>query len=400
LRKLRILVVDDNQSAADALARVLSKKGDVVRAVYDGNTAIEAIQEAPPDIVLTDMKMEPVDGMEVLKAARAQRPPCEVIVFTGYGAIEVAVQAMRLGARDFLTKPVTIDQLIVRLDQVRRGPQAAVPEEPLSLSTESELSRSLWDKLRRAADVPSPVWIEGEVGSGRSHVAHLIHQLGAAGKTVTVWDPLSDGTLPTSGTVLIPNVDDLPDDAQRRLARTVSRAINAGARIMATASPNSHVARNEGTLRADLYYAIAVITVQVPPLRQRQDDILPLVREASREFARRYGRPEPELRPTQAKALQNHRWPGNVRELFNLVERAVVLGPDAFEIQVINHQEAKTRKLEDGFSLAKHLETIERGILVDALSQCAGDRTAAGKLLGVERNTLRYKLKKFGLLDQ
>ena len=156
-RPLSILVVDDNRSSADALARLLRKRGDEVRATYDGETAIGLIEELTPDLVLTDLKMEPVDGLVVLKAARSQRPPIETIVFTAYGAVEVAVRAMHLGARDFLTKPVTVEQLSARIDQIRTGDDHGAGFVATDgFQADSEAARDLWSLLQRAAGVPTP----------------------------------------------------------------------------------------------------------------------------------------------------------------------------------------------------------------------------------------------------
>jgi len=224
-KQLRVLVVDDNRSAADALARVLRKQGDEVRVVYDGVAAIEQLESSPPDVVLTDMKMEPLDGLAVLKAARSHRPPVEVIVFTAYGSVDIAVKAMRLGARDFLTKPVTVDQVRVRLNRLRSAasPVAIRPDAGIVFVAESESSRTLLDLLHSAADVPSPVWLEGEIGSGRGHAALTLHQLGKGDAPFTVIDLGREIEWPESGTVLLPNVDDLPDDLQRRLTRALQQ---------------------------------------------------------------------------------------------------------------------------------------------------------------------------------
>jgi two-component system, NtrC family, response regulator HydG len=263
--RLKILVVDDNRSGADALARLLRKTGDEVEAVYDGKTAIGRLQADPPDIVLTDLKMEPVDGMAVLEAARAMRPPVETIVFTAYGAIDVAVRAMHMGARDFLTKPVTVEQVNSRLDQLR----AELADEPTQSEeldirpagadgfvARSEASRQLLAKLQRAADVPSPVWIEGELGSGRSYVARTLHRIGdqrrGADTPFTVRPARSDDPWPESGTVLVPDVDDLSLDAQAALHQQLRQAPG-HLRIMATAVSDGRQHQSEGKIRPERY---------------------------------------------------------------------------------------------------------------------------------------------------
>ncbi len=424
---MRILVVDDNRSSADALVRALTKRGDTAAALYDGASAIAALREAPPDLVLTDLYMEPVDGMEVLRAARALRPPREVIVFTAYGEVGVAVEAMHLGARDFLTKPITLDQLLRRVDDVRRTlePPALAPEgdpdaEPGSLDTapggperppgpagasdppapfaaSSPASRALLDTLERIADVPTPVWLEGEIGAGRGHAAATLHALGRPGRPFVTWDPSRPVPLPSDGTVLFPNVDDLAPDLQRALVRQLQE-LPSGARPVATAGPDALHKVHEGTLSRELYYALAVLVVPVPPLRDRPEDVVPLLEDALARFGATYGRPPPRLEPSHADLLLAHAWPGNIRELLNLAERAVVLGPEALRLEVVRRASPGLPRLEPGFSLSDYMESIERRILVEAMRRAGGDRNAAGKLLNVERNTLRYKLNKYGLL--
>jgi two-component system, NtrC family, response regulator HydG len=403
--RLSILVVDDNRSSADALARILRKQGDEVEAVYDGETAIGRIRSAPPDVVLTDLKMEPVDGMAVLAAARSMRPPIETIVFTAYGAVDVAVRAMHLGARDFLTKPVTVEQVSTRLDHLRseraRGaPAVEVEPQADEFVAQAESSKALLVMLERAAAVPSPVWIEGEIGSGRMYCARTMHLLGPQrDQPLNVRNLTRDDPWPTAGTVLLPNVDDLPDDLQRELVRQLQHAPET-VRLVATALPDGRRRVAEGQLRPELYYRLAVVVIPVPPLRRRPEDIVPLFRKGLRTYASRYKRPEPEISPRFRELLQRHYWPGNTRELLNLAERTVAMGDEGFNLEVIDDPGAGLPKLEPGFSLSDYLEGVERRILVEALRRSGGDRAAAGKLLGVERNTLRYKLNKYGLLDR
>ncbi len=404
-RALRILVVDDNRSSAKALAKLLERGGDSVVAVYDGASAIEHIEANPPDVVLTDLKMEPVDGMAVLRAARSQTPPVETIVFTAYGAVDVAVQAMHLGARDFLTKPVTVDQVSARLAPLRHGDDVDLSvgedDHEAAFVALSDGAAELLETLKRAADVPSPVWLGGELGSGRSFAAHTLHNLGdtARGTTTSFREvsPRSSAPWPEEGSVLLPNVDALTESQQLDLVRRL-HDLPADVRVIATAGADGRQQVAAGKLRPELYYRLAVVVIQVPPLRRRKHDILPLYLRALEHFATKYGRPQPTVAEADRENLMAHYWPGNIRELRNLAERTVVLGESGFNLEVIQDQSPGLPTLEPGFSLSAHLEQVERDILEEALRQAGGDRTAAGKLLGVERNTLRYKLNKYGLL--
>jgi DNA-binding NtrC family response regulator len=194
-------------------------------------------------------------------------------------------------------------------------------------------------------------------------------------------------------------VDDLPSDLQRRLHRRL-QYLPEDVRVIATAAPDGRRLVAEGTLRPELYYMLAVVVVAVPPLRQRTEDILPLFQQALETFAERYSRSVPTASSTTLAELERHAWPGNIRELLNLAERMAVMGAGHADFLVIEGSGAGLPNLEPGFNLATHLEALECKILVAALRKCNGDRAETGRLLGVERNTLRYKLNKYGLLDK
>ncbi len=404
MEPIKILVVDDNRSSADALGKLIGRQGHDVRAVYSGEEAIRLIETWTPSVVLTDLKMEPVDGMQVLSAARALRPPAEVIVFTAYGAIDVAVEAMRRGAKDFLTKPVAAEQLLARLGAIASTLRAEAPTEapPSGFVAVSAAARRLVDLLRRASPVPSPVWFEGEIGSGREHAAWTLHAMaGDEDLPFTTRDLSSDAPWPTRGTVLLPGVDDLADDLQRRLSYQLKQA-PPDVRLIATAGPEAKRKLQDGSLRQDLYYALAVIVIPVPPLRERLDDVQPLFQASLEDYARRYARPVPPIEASHWKQLRSHLWPGNVRELRNLAERTVVMGTEFFDdaVPAGAPQEHVATRFGPGFSLNDYLEEVERQVLIDALALALGDRNEAGRILGVERNTLRYKLNKYGLLER
>ncbi|MEZ4318008.1 MAG: response regulator [Myxococcota bacterium] len=395
---MKILVVDDNRSSADAMARILQKQGHDVVSEYDGASAIELLQGSDFRLVLTDLKMEPIDGMAVLRAARGLPTPVEVIVFTAFGAVEKAVEAMQLGARDFLTKPVSVDQILDRVRQLAGdAPPSILDNGPIV--AQSSAARMLVSTLEAIADVPSPVWIEGEIGSGRLQAATRLHALAGDDRPLTIVDPTSSEPWPDEGTLVLPSVDDLSDADQQAVARRL-KLVGPNVRLIATARPGGRKLVADGSLRAELYFALAVVIVQMPPLRERSEDIVPLFLQSLAHFCEKYGRAEPELQPSQLERLTQHAWPGNVRELLNLAERTAVLGVAGFQLEPVAPMSGGGRPvLDHGFRLAAHLEQIEKDILEEALRMSGGDRNAAGRLLGVERNTLRYKLNKYDLLD-
>lgn len=392
---MNILVVDDNRSSAEAMSRILRKQGHTVETLYDGASAQQYLQATPPDLVFTDLKMEPVDGMEVLRTARSLTPPVEVVVFTAFGAVEKAVDAMQMGARDFLTKPISVEQILDRVASL----SGAVPP-PAHRSGPGTVDGATFQLLQALADVPSPVWIEGEVGSGRLAAAHTLAELAGLGAPV-LFDPTLESSWPAKGLVVLSDVDDLEAEGQAQLNKMLRR-VPPEVRLVATARPGSQTKVAEGRIRSDLYFSLAVVVVTIAPLRERTEHIPDLFQAALKSSCAKYGRPLPELTEAQRRALTQYDWPGNLKELRNLAERTAVLGPAGFALRPTTTASPSTMDASlftEDFRLSDHLEAIEAKLLGMALEAAKGDRTAAGKLLGVERNTLRYKLKKYGLLS-
>lgn len=396
---LRVLVVDDNRSAADAAALLLGRDGHAVEVCHDGASAIARLRAEPFDLVLTDLRMEPVDGLEVVRAARSCSPPVEAIVVTAFGSVDAAVDAMRLGALDFLTKPITADQLLRRVREFRSAPAAG-----LALVGDSDFMTGLRAQAVKLAGVRSTVLIQGETGTGRRHLARWLHQNGLDRDEPLVvappGRPLDQGALARAGTVLVPLVDDWSAEAQAALLRQLE-TLEAGQapRIIATASPDIDAKVAQGQVAPELYFRLAVLVVRLPPLRDRVADIAPLLAHFVSLHGRAFGRPPAQATDRQRRLLEAHGWPGNVRELANLAERAVVLGGDALDVMPRSARPAAEVALSEGFHLSAHLEEVERTLLRKAIAETGGDRTAMSKLLGLERNTLRYKLNKYGLLD-
>ncbi|MCK6506803.1 response regulator [Myxococcota bacterium] len=400
--RLDVLVVDDNKTAAEAVAALLRREDHQVDVCYDGQTAIERLASKPYDLVLTDLRMEPVDGLEVVRAARAADPPVEVMVFTAFGSVEVAVEAMRLGALDFLTKPVTADQILRRVRELRPSPAGE-----LVVVGTSEASNRLRDEATAVARVRSTVLITGEPGTGRRHLARWLHAHGSDADrpllTARPGQPLDEARLADAGTLLLPNVDAWTPDSQAHLLRTLE-TLEAGQppRVVATASPDIGVMAARGSIAPELYFRLAVLVLRIPPLRERPGDLAALLSHFLNVTATAFGKVAPRPTRDQIERLGSHGWPGNVREVANLAERAVVLGPEVFDMEIKPPAgpPGTIPPLAEGFNLTEHLEEIERVLLVRAIEQTGGDRPAMSRLLGLERNTLRYKLNKYDLLDR
>jgi DNA-binding NtrC family response regulator len=389
---LKVLIVDDNRSAADALRLVLKRHGYPSEAVYGGAEAIVRLDAGGIDAVVTDLRMEPVDGMAVLAHARGLPAPPEVLVVTGYGTVDAAVEAMRMGARDFLTKPVAPDQLVARLEALVAG------EDDLPVATgTSPAAKALRARLAAVSGVRSSVLLRGEPGSGRRWVAAALHRA-AGGRLVVLAHPGRSHRedLAGAGVLLLPGVDHLDEGERRQLLRALD-ALDEGTRVVAAAGAGWGPAE-----AGELYYRLAVLVIDLPPLRERAADIPALVEQLVEQRAKALGRAPILPDPRQLAALQRYAWPGNLRELAAVVERALVFGPGAWEVAGAPASAAPGAEvtLGEGFSLAQHLEDIERALLERALEEAGGDRVEVARLLGLERNTLRYKLNKYGLLGQ
>lgn len=404
---LQVLVVDDNRSAAEAIALLLQREGHSVEVRFDGRSAIELLSErsrgdAGFDLVLTDLRMEPIDGLGVVRAARRLDPPVEVMVFTAYGSVEAAVEAIRLGALDFLTKPVTADQLLRRVRSLHK-------EAPPSgeIIGNSEATRQLRNDAARLAEVRSTVLVTGETGSGRTHLAQWLHANGLDAalplRTVRAGETPSLESVRASGTLLLPAVDDWDDTMQVTILRLLEQLdVGQPPRIIATASPEVEARAAEGRIRPELYFRLAVLIVRITPLRERPNDLVPLLHQFIHQHARVFNKDPVFPDPEQLASLRAHAWPGNAREISNLAERAVVLGAQAYTMSIkpLSPVDTSMPPLAEGFQLAAHLEETERTLLLRAIDQTGGDRPEMCRLLGLERNTLRYKLNKYGLLDR
>jgi DNA-binding NtrC family response regulator len=401
---LSVLVVDDNRSAALAIAMLLEREGHSAEAVYDGQSAIQRLHSTHYDLVLTDLRMEPVDGLAVVAAARQKDPPVEAIVFTAYGSVDTAVEAMRLGAADFLTKPVTADVILRRVRNLR-GETAERHSEIIGNSAAISLIRGQAHKL---ASVRSTVLITGEIGVGRRHIARWLHHNGPDRErpllTARPSRPLDLDRLAQAGTLLIPNIDSWDHSAQAFLLQQLE-ALEPGSppRVIATASENISQHVSDRSFRADLYFRLAVLVVAVPPLREHREDIAPLVTSFLSRHGQRTGTTPTPPTAAQRQQLQRHSWPGNIRELANLAERAAVLGDTAFDMPIQSGPSVQAigpQTLQPGFNLSAHMEAMERHLLIQAIEQTNGDRPQMSRVLGLERNTLRYKLNKYKLLKK
>ncbi len=442
---MKILVVDDEERFARLVAEDLKDAGHEVAALSSGSEAAKEVA-AGYDLVLTDLKMSPVDGIAVLEAARAASPDTDVVVMTAFGTVDTAVEAMRKGAADFITKPFSMEQLHLRLARI--GERQSLKRENLVLKQElssgdrfaemvgtSSALNKVKDLVAKVAPSDTSVLILGESGVGKELVARLIHRqsrrqarpfvvVHAAALPETLLESELFGyergaftgaatrkpgrlELAEGGTLFLDEIGEISPAFQVKLLRFLqertfvrlggNQTIRVDTRVIAATNRDLTEQMREGRFREDLYYRLAVFPVQVPPLRERKTDVPHL----ARHILKRLGC-EREPSPEVLEVLSEYDWPGNIRELENVLERALILAASeeigTRHIQLPEPVLVRTKPGEAGSAKsAGSLFEVERRMLEDALRKAGGNKSKAAKLLGITRRMLYTKLEKFGL---
>jgi len=469
--RVRFLVVDDEQSILKLCVTIGNSLGFVSAHVESAEAALSYIDAHSPDLVLADLKMANMDGLEFLEKLKRALPRTEVAMMTGHGSIESAVQAMRLGAYDFITKPFRVEELKLVLQRMAEKVRLVSENEFLRerVSTEMELSgiigssAKIHDVLRMVArlkNTRTPVLITGESGTGKELVARAIHFRGSLahrpfvavdcgalvptlieselfgyerGAFTGALKP-KDGLFQAAngGTLFLDEIGELPLEMQTKLLRVLQekevRRVGSNirtqvdVRIVAATNRDLEQAYREGTFRKDLYFRLNVVTVHLPALRERRSDIPSLVHYFLDKYV-----PEGTLQVSNAamKALMQYDWPGNVRELQNCIERAVALGNremiDVYDLpptlrnaqpssvvstsavldqeavgeKVVRNLPSRTDKVTAPGMSPTDLEDLERITIQRVFDQVQGDKTLAGKMLGISRATLYRKIKRY-----
>ena len=452
MTKKRILVVDDDESLRWVTQAQLQQSGYEVNAAANGNEGLESIQRTPPDLVITDLKMPGMSGLELLKKIRADYPEILVIVVTAFGTVETAVEAMKGGAYDYITKPVNMDEL--RLIVSRGLEHLDLKEEVRLLRSnldekygfENILGRSksllyVLDIASRAARATSTVLIRGETGTGKELVAKAIHfnsqrkdrpfvtiNCGAIPKdlleselfghvkgsfTGALANKRGKVELADGGTLFLDEIGELPLELQVKLLRLIQQGeiekvgvagvTKIDVRIIVATHRNLQAMVEDGAFREDLYYRLAVIPLDLPPLRERPEDIPELVQHFFLQAQEKQSRPELVLPTRLLPYFSGYTWPGNVRELENIIERIVVLArgeeitlndlPDFLKRERPTVETLHLDLPSHGISL----EALEKELIVRALEKFAGNQTRAAQYLDISRKTLIYRMEKFGL---
>ncbi len=453
-----ILVVENEDSLRLTLAVLLKRAGYTVREAPHGQAALEALAKEPADLVITDLRMEPVDGLEVLRAVKASSPQTEVLVLTGFGSIESAVEAMKLGAFEYLTKPFDREEMLLTvakalerkslLSEVRQL-RAQVRERYAfdNIIGPSPRMQKVLDLVARVAESDATVLIEGESGTGKELIAKALHH--ASRRRARPFVAVNCGALPeplleselfghvkgsftgatthkkglfeeaSGGTILLDEIGETTPSMQVKLLRVLQeqevRRVGSNAPVKidtrVIAATNRHLGQlvKDGAFREDLFYRLNVIPITIPPLRERPEDVLPLAEHFLRRFAAKQEKAITGLSREAAQLLARYPWPGNVRELENAIERAVVLTRDT-EIQPgdlpLNVVEgrgdapaAAGGAVNSGAPRGGRLtlREMEKAYILETLNELEWNQAKVAQVLDIGRNTLWRKLKEYGI---
>jgi two-component system response regulator AtoC len=448
-----VLVIDDEPNMRHMLTALLEKAGYAVTVAADGVDGLSILERKAFDLILCDVRMPRMDGLSFLKQMTKQGLNSTTIVMSAYGTIDTAVEAMKLGAVDYISKPFKADEILLKLAQFEE--KGRLREENLRLRdavqetfsfqnmvAKSQAMRAIFETIRKIADYKTTVLITGESGTGKELIARAIHYNGIRKDKPMV--AVNCGGLPenlleselfgyakgaftdagkdkkgifqeaTGGTFFLDEIGELPLSLQVKLLRVLqdemvrplgsAEAVKVDVRIIAATAANLAEAVQEGTFRDDLFYRINVLHIEVPPLRDRREDIPLLVNHFMEKFDKRLRKKITEIQPEALRALMAYPWPGNVRELENVIERTMVLtershihvselpdkirGPQASIMPPWPSEET---------SLKANTMVLEKALIERALRETDNNRTRAAKLLGISHPTLLSKMKTYGI---
>ena len=444
-----ILIVDDEASLRESLGKILEREGFEIRLAEDGPPGLALLQSERVDLLITDLKLPNMDGMELLKAAKLLRPELEVILITGYGTIEAAVEAMRQGAYDFITKPFkklqilkTVEKALEKVSLVaenrqlrqRLDEETSARRELVYASPEMSAVMSL---VQQVAPSSATVLVQGESGTGKEMVAEVLHRLSARrdGPLVKVSCAALPETLLESelfghergaftgaamaregrfelahrGTLFLDEIGELPLAMQVKLLRVLQdgeferlggrRTLRVDVRVVTATNRDLEKEVEAKRFREDLYYRLNVIAIDLPPLRERRGEVDLLAEYFVQLYSRKNNKELSGISPDAWELLRSYHWPGNVRELENAIERAVILTrsgtiePDHLPPAVRRAPPATSHFV---IPFGTPLEEVERRILTETLRRTGGDKNLTARLLGVAARTIYRKLDRYG----
>ena len=451
----RVLVIDDDQSLREFLAITLSRDGFEVETAASGPEGLKVLAETPIDLALVDLKMPGMDGLETLRRIKEANETVSVVIVTAFSTTETAIQALKEGAYDYLIKPFKVDEL--KLVVRKALEERRLRWENLRLRREIELRYTLGNMvgkspkmqevfatISRVAESKATILLTGESGTGKTLLAKTVHFNSSRKDAPFV--PVNCAAIPqdlleselfghvkgaftgaiankpglfetaNGGTLLLDEISEMPPHLQAKLLRVLedreirpvggTKPTRVDVRIVATTNRDLAQGMARGTFREDLFYRLNVISVHLPPLRDRREEIPLLVNYFLQKFADASGRPIKLVSPEAMTCLEGFSWPGNIRELENVIERAVTLEPgpivrvDGLPEAVRGTQAVVPYRIDfpaEGIDLDGLMERIERDLIRRALQRCGGIQSRAAQLLGTSFRSFRYRLQKYGL---
>ncbi len=445
-----ILIVDDETKLLEIYQKTLEKEGYEITVANNGATAISLLKNNLYDLVITDLRMPGVDGLELFRWIVRNNPGTPVIISTAYSTKESAIEALNLGAFQYVEKPVKLDELRLqvrralahqKMESENRELKQAVTHQfnIKNIIGNSPSMQEVFTRIQKVAATSTTVLIRGESGTGKELVAQAIHDLSPRKEkpfiravcaalpeslleselfghvkgsfTGAIQDRVGRFQAADHGTIFLDEIGDIPVSTQIKLLRVLqerefekvgdSKTIEVDVRVIAATNQNLEEAIEKKTFREDLYYRLNVVSVYLPPLRARKEDIPLLVDHFMEDISRRQGLERPQLSPEALNTMINYSWPGNIRELENAIEHAMVMGntktllPGDLPITVQSgYVSTESGKLS---SSGLTLEDMEKQMLISALNQSQHNQSKAAKVLGITRRTLGYRMKKYNI---
>jgi DNA-binding NtrC family response regulator len=436
-----ILVVDDAPDTLELIRRNLVAAGYQVFTASGAAEAIRLLEDTQFDLVITDLKMPQVSGLDLARHVRENLKDTEVMMITGYPTIQGAVTAVKLGVQDYITKPFTDEELLSAVQRIlqvlkaRRNAQNG-SEQPLTLAGfigESKAMREVFQEIRKTAAAPATVLIGGESGTGKELAARAIHY--GSPRAAAPFVPINCGSIPESlleselfghvkgaftgamesragffqtadgGTIFLDEISDTSLGMQAKLLRVLengeiymvgsARPRTVDVRVVAATNKDLRALVKNKVFREDLFFRLNVITITMPPLRERENDVLLLGAHFAKKFAEELGRPIPRFADDALRVLASYYWPGNVRELENVIQRVVVM-TETNLIDVPDLPPAMRFSVGREAGLHRTLAEVEAEHIRNVLASVSGNKTQAAEILGIDRKTLREKLKLYG----
>ncbi len=446
MNKERLLIVDDDPAIRDACFQVLTRAGYEIDLAATPKEALELIGRFEYDAVLLDLKMPGMHGLELLKQIKDANPQVEVVIVTAYGTVQNAVEAMKLGAGDFLQKPfgpeelrLTVRKALERrrltLENLYLRRALEEKEGRVTIVGQSPAIRQVLELARMVAPTDSTVLITGESGTGKGLLARKIHEMSPRqkGPFVTVdcgtlvptlfeseifghvkgaftgatTHKVGKFELANGGTIFFDEISNISTDIQAKLLKAVEdkeispvgshRLIRVNVRIIAATNKDLESEVKKGTFRGDLFYRLNVVSIHLPPLRERKEDIPLLARYFLKRFARKHHKPVEDFAPEVLEALSAYPWPGNVRELENTIERLVIFAKEKLITRENLHLAGFKESEEEILAEDLPLEEVEKRYILRVLKRCRGNKSQAAKILRIDRKTLREKLRRWGV---